>query len=71
MTEINEVENNEKKGLNFVEQIVADDLQAGKNGGQDRHNQPCHLISPFSTKTVSFLQYTTWKTFPQPFYENP
>lgn len=34
MTEINEVENNEKKGLNFVEQIVADDLQAGKNGGR-------------------------------------
>ena len=29
MTEINEVENNEKKGLNFVEQIVPYDLQAG------------------------------------------
>lgn len=25
---------NEKKGLNFVEQIVYDDLQAGKNGGR-------------------------------------
>ena len=24
----------EKKGLNFVEQIVWDDLQAGKNGGR-------------------------------------
>ena len=34
MTEINEVENTEKKGLNFVEQLVADDLQAGKNGGR-------------------------------------
>ena len=27
-------ENTEKKGLNFVEQIVYDDLQAGKNGGR-------------------------------------
>lgn len=27
-------EENEKKGLNFVEQIVWDDLQAGKNGGR-------------------------------------
>ncbi len=34
MVEINETENTEKKGLNFVEQIVADDLQAGKNGGR-------------------------------------
>ena len=34
MTEINETENTEKKGLNFVEQIVFDDLQAGKNGGR-------------------------------------
>ena len=34
MTEVDKVENNEKKGLNFVEQIVADDLQAGKNGGR-------------------------------------
>ena len=33
-TEINETENSEKKGLNFVEQIVADDLKAGKNGGR-------------------------------------
>ena len=29
-----EAENNEKKGLNFVEQIVWDDLKAGKNGGR-------------------------------------
>ncbi len=29
-----EAENTEKKGLNFVEQIVADDLKAGKNGGR-------------------------------------
>jgi glutaminyl-tRNA synthetase len=34
MAEINEAENTEKKGLNFVEQIVYDDLQAGKNGGR-------------------------------------
>ncbi len=34
MTENNELENNEKKGLNFVEQIVYDDLKAGKNGGR-------------------------------------
>lgn len=34
MVEINETENTEKKGLNFVEQIVFDDLQAGKNGGR-------------------------------------
>ena len=24
----------EKKGLNFVQQLVADDLKAGKNGGR-------------------------------------
>lgn len=29
-----EVENDAPKGLNFVEQIVFDDLQAGKNGGR-------------------------------------
>ncbi len=29
-----EAENSEKKGLNFVEQIVYDDLKAGKNGGR-------------------------------------
>lgn len=34
MAEINETENNEKKGLNFVEQLVYDDLQDGKNGGR-------------------------------------
>jgi len=34
MTENNQSENTEKKGLNFVEQIVYDDLQAGKNGGR-------------------------------------
>jgi len=34
MAEINEAETTEKKGLNFVEQIVYDDLQAGKNGGR-------------------------------------
>ena len=34
MAEINETENTEKKGFNFVEQIVFDDLQAGKNGGR-------------------------------------
>lgn len=34
MAEVNEIENNEKKGLNFVEQIVSDDLAAGKNGGR-------------------------------------
>ena len=31
-TETNDT--NEKKGMNFVEQIVYDDLQAGKNGGR-------------------------------------
>ena len=25
---------NDKKGLNFVQQIIADDLKAGKNGGR-------------------------------------
>ena len=34
MAEINDTEATEKKGLNFVEQIVWDDLQAGKNGGR-------------------------------------
>lgn len=34
MAENNELENSEKKSLNFVEQIVADDLKAGKNGGR-------------------------------------
>lgn len=32
--EVKEIEETEKKGLNFVEQIVYDDLQAGKNGGR-------------------------------------
>ena len=27
-------QNIESKGLNFVQQIVADDLKAGKNGGR-------------------------------------
>lgn len=34
MSEIEETEGTDKKGLNFVEQIVWDDLQAGKNGGR-------------------------------------
>lgn len=35
MTEaINNEANNEKKSLNFIEQIVANDLQEGKNGGR-------------------------------------
>lgn len=34
MAEIKETENTEKKGLNFIEQIVQEDLQAGKNGGR-------------------------------------
>ncbi|MDE6164935.1 MAG: hypothetical protein K2F62_04975, partial [Muribaculaceae bacterium] len=33
-TNIPQEECAEKKGLNFVEQIVADDLAAGKNGGR-------------------------------------
>ena len=32
--ELNITEENQSKGLNFVEQIVADDLAAGKNGGR-------------------------------------
>ena len=31
---INNCEESEKKGLNFVEQIVYNDLQEGKNGGR-------------------------------------
>lgn len=34
ITENNQEQGSEKKGLNFVEQIVFDDLQAGKNGGR-------------------------------------
>lgn len=34
MTEIKDSENTEKKSLNFIEQIVANDLQEGKNGGR-------------------------------------
>lgn len=34
MSEINEAEITENKGLNFVEQTVADDLKEGKNGGR-------------------------------------
>ena len=29
-----EVKNEEAKGLNFVEQLVKEDLEAGKNGGR-------------------------------------
>ena len=34
MTEIKSTENQEKKSLNFIEQIVEEDLAAGKNGGR-------------------------------------
>lgn len=34
MTEIKDSESTEKKSLNFIEQIVANDLQKGKNGGR-------------------------------------
>lgn len=34
MAENTSTENTEKKGLNFVEQIVSDDLKEGKNGGR-------------------------------------
>lgn len=34
MTEIKDSESIEKKSLNFIEQIVANDLQEGKNGGR-------------------------------------
>ena len=34
MSEITEEITEEKGGLNFVEQIVSDDLAAGKNGGR-------------------------------------
>ena len=34
MTEINNSESTEKKSLNFTEQIVANDLKEGKNGGR-------------------------------------
>ena len=29
-----EIKNEEAKGLNFVEQLVKEDLEAGKNGGR-------------------------------------
>lgn len=32
--EINSIDDSQNKGLNFVEQIVVDDLKAGKNGGR-------------------------------------
>lgn len=34
MTDIKDSESTEKKSLNFIEQIVANDLQEGKNGGR-------------------------------------
>lgn len=34
MTEMNENETSEKKSLNFVEEMVLEDLKAGKNGGR-------------------------------------
>lgn len=34
MAENQETNPNEKKGLNFVQQMIADDLKAGKNGGR-------------------------------------
>ena len=34
MTEIKDSESTERKSLNFIEQIVANDLQEGKNGGR-------------------------------------
>ena len=40
MSEITEEITEDKGGLNFVEQIVSDDLAAGKNGGR--------LISSFT-----------------------
>lgn len=34
MTDSSKIENTEKKSLNFIEQIVANDLKEGKNGGR-------------------------------------
>ncbi len=34
MTEINETEKSEKKSISFIEQIIVDDLEQGKNGGK-------------------------------------
>ena len=34
MSEINETEKNEKKSLSFIEQIIVNDLEEGKNGGR-------------------------------------
>ena len=34
MTETTHAESSEKKGLNFVEEIVVEDLKAGKNDGR-------------------------------------
>ena len=40
MTEIKDSESTEKKSLNFIEQIVANDLQEGKNGGRRQTRFP-------------------------------
>ena len=47
MAEIKETESNETRGLNFVEQEVYADLQAGKNGGRLNTRFPPEPTRPY------------------------
>ncbi len=52
----NEIEETqEKKGLNFVEQMVWDDLQAGKNGGRLNTHR-----SLTDTSILGMLKRSAW-----------
>ena len=54
MTETTHAESSEKKGLNFVEEIVVEDLKAGKNDGR--------LQTRFPPEPNGYSAYRTCKS---------
>ena len=58
MSEITEEITEEKGGLNFVEQIVSDDLVAGKNGGRLNTRFPRNLTAIFTLDTPRLYAWT-------------